>query len=255
MRVLCLHDAGSSATELKNQLERLGQRLYQNHQIDLLYINSPLPGTWWQGLDYRGLDASLLLARQVMASVPIQGVIGVGQGAAIASILCLLPNIQNPPQFAIFVDGQAILPETCPLADASFPCLHIILHNENSILLTRQFEGTVHHRSGQNLSKEEWNLIGKFLVAQKVKSRELVSLQTALHLAQDEAALAVAQHVAQDPPASLMAIIQPQAVGGWSGVKRKQPQGGGAPCPSDFLLNRQQRANANGPNRVHPNEA
>jgi hypothetical protein len=47
-------------------------------------------------------------------------------------------------------------------------------------------------------------------------------------------------------------------VAGWNGTKRRDfgAEGGGAPCPSEFLLNRQQRANhsssESGPSRVHP---
>jgi len=39
LRILCLHEANSSAGTLKNTLTRLGDRLYQKHGIDLVYIN------------------------------------------------------------------------------------------------------------------------------------------------------------------------------------------------------------------------
>jgi hypothetical protein len=39
LRILCLHDAHSSASNLKKALTMLGDRLYQKHGIDLVYIN------------------------------------------------------------------------------------------------------------------------------------------------------------------------------------------------------------------------
>ena len=39
LRILCLHDANSSASTLKQALTSLGDRLYQKHGIDLVYIN------------------------------------------------------------------------------------------------------------------------------------------------------------------------------------------------------------------------
>ena len=39
LRILCLHDAHSSASSLKAALTMLGDRLYQKHGIDLVYIN------------------------------------------------------------------------------------------------------------------------------------------------------------------------------------------------------------------------
>jgi hypothetical protein len=85
----------------------------------------------------------------------------------------------------------------------------------------------------------------------------ILALQNQLYLAEQEAADFVAQIIAEDPPTALMAVISPQNVGGWSGEKRRQPneEGGGAPCPADFLLKREKRAgDANGPSRVHPSD-
>lgn len=76
-------------------------------------------------------------------------------------------------------------------------------------------------------------------------------------MAEQEAANIVAQRIAADPPKALMAVIQPQNVGGWSGRKRRGPneEGGGAPCPSEFLLKREKRTrNPNGPTRQHPEQ-
>lgn len=41
-RVLCLHGANSNGSELSHKLKDLGHRLYQNHAIELVFINSPL---------------------------------------------------------------------------------------------------------------------------------------------------------------------------------------------------------------------
>ena len=77
-------------------------------------------------------------------------------------------------------------------------------------------------------------------------------------MVEQEAAIMVAERIAADPPKALMAVIQPQKVGGWSGRKRRGPkeEGGGAPCPSEFLLKREKRTtNPDGPTRNHPNDA
>jgi hypothetical protein len=125
LRILCLHDSGSNATELSDRLEALGERLYENHAIDLVYVNSPLlvrqaghvskdqQRIWWderQEGKYDGLDATLLLLRQVWTSMPFWGILAVGQGAAVGSFLPLLPGLQ-PPAFCIFVNGETIFEE------------------------------------------------------------------------------------------------------------------------------------------------
>jgi hypothetical protein len=81
-------------------------------------------------------------------------------------------------------------------------------------------------------------------------------LQNQLYMAEQEAADAVARCIAENPPALLQAVITPHNVGGWSGQQKKRPEGGGAPCPPEFLLNRDKRrtGDANGPSRVHPSE-
>jgi|UPI0005819CC9 hypothetical protein len=298
MRILCLHDAGSTATKLKDQLAKLGQRLYERHGIDLVYVNSPLTvesdaedkatrRVWWEEIEeirthnqnepldsfptasrkreFRGLDASLLLLRQVWTSCPMQGVLGIGQGAAMASILALLPNLPTPPRFCVFVDGAPLLPGEERLSESRFPCLHLIhdlLHRQHrSDRLVVQFGGQVHHfstPSGQ-LGQEEHNAIGRFLVSQKRDgpNQSIVALQTALHVVEQEAADKIAAEIARDPPASLMAVIRPQTVAGWSGNKRRQPdeEGGGAPCPSEFLLKRDKRPEQPGASRLHPSQA
>lgn len=102
----------------------------------------------------------------------------------------------------------------------------------------------------------------QFLVEQKKSLRtvnaeagNILVLQNHLYLAEQAAANAVAQRIAMDPPKALMAVISPQNVGGWSGAKRQAPEGGGAPCPSDFLLRREKRTtDPHGPTREHPNQ-
>ena len=97
----------------------------------------------------------------------------------------------------------------------------------------------------------------KTLSTSNADAGNVLVLQNHLYLAEQEAATAVAQRIAMDPPKALMAVISPQAVGGWSGGKRRAPneEGGGAPCPPEFLLKRENRTtNPNGPSREHPNQ-
>ena len=74
--------------------------------------------------------------------------------------------------------------------------------------------------------------------------KELV-LQNQLHVVEQEAAQLVAQMVSENPPKALMAIISPQRLGAWSGDKPQKP-GGGAPCPSEFLLRKEARIDEGG---------
>jgi hypothetical protein len=82
-------------------------------------------------------------------------------------------------------------------------------------------------------------------------------LQNQLHLVEQQAAQVFAEQAAKNPPKALMAVISPQTqvFGAWSGSKAPKP-GGGAPCPPEFLLKRQQRSNKNdgGPSREHPDK-
>lgn len=69
-------------------------------------------------------------------------------------------------------------------------------------------------------------------------SEELV-LQNQLFAVEQEAAALLARHAMENPPASLLAAIVPAAtresiVGAWSGSKPFK-EGGGAPCPAEFL--------------------
>jgi hypothetical protein len=83
----------------------------------------------------------------------------------------------------------------------------------------------------------------------------VLALQNQLHWVEQKAAQLVAHQIAMAPPKALMAVISPKNVGGFSGARRRGPdeEGGGAPCPSDFLLRREKRTtNPDGPTRHHP---
>ena len=181
LRILCLHDDESHAMELSNSLEVLGERLFEKHGIDLVYVNSPLisrqqevlgPGelpnrVWWEeqaptgkstplpttntvespwndedddkseddpntqeaphsnanDKNFVGLDASLLLLKQVWNSMPFWGILAIGKGAAVGSFLPLM-GLSPEPSFCCFVHGESLLEETEQLID--MPCLHIV---------------------------------------------------------------------------------------------------------------------------------
>mmetsp|Transcript_18599 Transcript_18599/g.22323 ORF Transcript_18599/g.22323 Transcript_18599/m.22323 type:complete len:127 (+) Transcript_18599:17-397(+) len=116
----------------------------------------------------------------------------------------------------------------------------------------------------------------QFLVQEKKRLRgseggyQKLALQSELHRVEQEASRIVAEQIRENPPKALMAVITPQSIGGWSGPKRRGPhdEGGGAPCPSEFLMNKEDRKNTtpggggggggridDGPSRQHPNSA
>jgi hypothetical protein len=277
IRVLCLHDANSNAKQLHERLRPLDERLYEKHGIEFVYINAPLVviedvieaedrrRIWWEATDghaYLGLDASLLHIQQIWKSMPFCGILAVGQGASVAS---LLPMLERGIGFGVFMFGQALLEEDEPMM-AHWPCLHVVEELRTTDPATQrlvtQLPGQVHLAASLKLTYTEWNVVGKFLVEQKKEMRVSVTgeelvLQTQLHLVEQEASRMMAQVIAENPPKALMAVIQPNAeVSGWSGPKRRPfgAEGGGAPCPTEFLLKREKRsANPNGPNRQHPN--
>eukprot|EP00980_Cylindrotheca_fusiformis_P007060 scaffold1482_cov120-Cylindrotheca_fusiformis.AAC.2 len=208
-----------------------------------------------------GLDASLLLLKQIWNSMPFWGILAIGKGAALGSLLPLM-GLPTDPSFCCFVHGESLLDEEELMID-NLPCLHIVGDNPGpSERLIKQFGGQL-HRGGKKLNKSILNSIGKFIVAQKKRLREnqvdtnILALQNQLYMVEQEAANVVAQTIAADPPKALMAVISPENVGGWSGRKRRGPkeEGGGAPCPPDFLLKREKRTtNPNGPTRQHPQQ-
>jgi Serine hydrolase (FSH1) len=299
LRILCLHDGGSNAGTLKDQLSALGKQLYEKHAIDLVYVDSPLVlangehenhRVWWDidelsgekngedSIRYRGLDASLMLIRQVWNSAPFWGILGVGQGAAVASILIALlednatdsccrtdgeineffamrnnTDLSVPPHLAVFVNG-----ETLVLTDEVISCtpsLHIInaATTQSEERLLRQHPGTVCEMNGGCNSSSMVNAIGRFVCNQKkelfqgiagttsLHQQEIVTLQAALHLAEQDAANSIANAIALEPPAALMAVIRPREVAGWQGEKRRPKESGGSPCPAEFLLRRTKR--------------
>ena len=113
------------------------------------------------------------------------------------------------------------------------------------------------------------------------KSRELMSLQNQLSNVEQLATLAITQEIQRNPPKALMAVIGPaatmmpdasaenkadkekeeegtkhehiggeegvkvvdKAVGAWHGARRRGfgEEGGGAPCPGEFLLREEER--------------
>ncbi|VEU39923.1 unnamed protein product [Pseudo-nitzschia multistriata] len=215
---------------------------------------------------YVGLDASLLLLRQVWASSPFWGVLAVGQAAGVASLLPLLPKTDGrqpqPPAFMVFVNGGALLSEEEALAEhLHLPCLHVIDKDSPELpsaeRLVRQFggsvvegDGSLSQRSATPCSSASFNNhVGRFLVARKRDLRRntcdaaVLALRHELHRTEADAAQLVARHVAENPPDALMAVITPRDVGGFRD-KRRGPNedGGGAPCPSEFLLHRAKRS-------------
>lgn len=281
LRILCLHDASSNAMELQESLKDLDEHLWVRHGIELVFVNSPLVVVndqdddvknskefqpirvwWYQNGDskFLGLDASLLHLQQIYRSTPFIGIIGFGQGATVGSILP--PLLQPILEFGIFVDGVSIMEEDEVMME-NWPCLHITRDfplDESTKRLLGQYPGKVYSRSGKEkcLRLHEFNEIGKFIVRQKARmgrsDSTSIVLQMKLHTLEQEVSRLIAEQIAEDPPKSLMAVIQPQSVSGWNRKRREfGAEGGGAPCPSEFLLKRETRtADPNGPSRQHP---
>ena len=200
LRILCLHDGESNAMELSDSLEVLGERLFEKHGIDLVYVNAPLiskrqrqPETqssyqnrqeeelpnrvWWeeeeeehaeggQNHKFVGLDASLLLLKQVWNSMPFWGILAIGKGAAIGSFLPLLP-VSPVPSFCIFVHGESLLQDEQEKLIDNLSCLHIIDTKEDKLgggkgeMLIQQFGGQVHEQTTKKLTKSTLNVMGK----------------------------------------------------------------------------------------------
>jgi len=230
LRILCLHDGNSNAGELSHQLEVLGERLYEKHMIDLVYVNAPLLAkgldgneasyhlnpinsnpqrVWWEEKEanndnqegevsetppesstspsgatqstrkFVGLDASLLLLRQIWNSMPFWGVLAVGQGAAAAAFLPLMP-VSHPPQFMIFVRGETLLDEAELLVDRvlSSSCLHLMSSSpsESSERLLQQFGGKVFTGMTHQFTSKVLNVIGKVRELSKVFMKTIRSI-------------------------------------------------------------------------------
>ena len=103
----------------------------------------------------------------------------------------------------------------------------------------------------------------QFIIEQKKKMRQdgecrALALQNQLHFVEQEASRLIAQRIADNPPNVLMAVVAPKAVAA-GGMKRRGPneEGGGAPCPAEFLLRRDTRSNLDSEgksSRMHPSE-
>mmetsp|Transcript_8943 Transcript_8943/g.13759 ORF Transcript_8943/g.13759 Transcript_8943/m.13759 type:complete len:330 (+) Transcript_8943:73-1062(+) len=276
LRILCLHGDKSNAKKTHRTLQSLDRRLFENHGVELVYINSPLKieeespddserRIWWEESEkhpFGGLDASLLQIQQIWKSSNFSGILAFGQGAAIAS---LLPLLQPIVEFGIFLHGEALLEDDEMLME-NWPSLHMVQEsaktNPSWQRLVKQFPGQIHVSATETLTKIELNIIGKFIVHQKKRMRASGSdntlvLQNKLLMAEQQASSLIAEHIADNPPKALMALIQPQEVAGWNGARRREfgAEGGGAPCPSEFLLKRDKRHSESGQSRHHPSHS
>ena len=177
---------------------------HQDHQQQQQQINNDkeLPNrVWWEEEDYDkqeeeggggeeeeqqsssssskkfvGLDASLLLLKQVWSSMPFWGILAIGKGAAVGSFLPLLA-ITPQPSFCIFVNGQSLLGDEQDKLIDNLSCLHIITRrttttgkeekeaveeeNDSQRLLIKQFGGQVHQQETEKITKSTLNVIGK----------------------------------------------------------------------------------------------
>lgn len=103
--------------------------------------------------------------------MPFWGILGIGQGAAIGSLLSLLPEVKPKPKFGIFVHGQALIQEAEQMVDAEdWSCCHIVdpdMKEGTENLLIQQFMGEVHSIGKTNTgsdsacSKKVLNILGK----------------------------------------------------------------------------------------------
>ena len=229
---------------------------------------------------YVGLDVSLLLLRQIWNSSPFWGILAVGQAASVAVLLPLLPSKittsdtrhqqqRQLPAFMIFVDGSTLLDEDESLTShLDLPCLHVLGTDptDSTQRLVHQFPGEVvmsgldkddDRGSSLRSSAAFNNHVGRFLVARKRDLKRnpgdvaVLALQHELHRTETDAAHLVARHIAENPPDALMAVITPKDVGGFRDRRRgPNEDGGGAPCPSEFLLHRAKRNTTTKPTTV-----
>lgn len=212
-------------------------------------------------------------------SRPFRGILAFGQGAALAGIIPLVmlqqPHLFMPGlDFMIFVSGFVLKPppheSKCGnvpselhlqqdgiIDSSSIATLHIIGNNntvvkpEDSMCLVKRFAyPMVYQHSGDHrfpLRPMDLNVIGRFVVQQKQEIRcKLKShqdmLQLQLQAMEEKAEKWITTALATAPPKALMAIISPRAVGGWLGKKESTKEdGGGAPCPRQFIMKRTER--------------
>lgn len=225
MRILCLHDQYSSAPDLSKSLHKLEEKLRKCHRIELTYVNSPLVVNQtnvvndklpkrvqehstqvdkriWFDENKVGLDASILNLRQIWShslhSNPFSGILGFGQGAAIAA---LIPHLRFQSvfeqegaamfeglRFCTFIHGWDILASMDSLNECYDDVQHIsTLHISNESdtrgrILFHRYGGKKdcssaqdyfiedelsHHISSREVDVQILNKIGKYFVAQK----------------------------------------------------------------------------------------
>jgi len=109
-----------------------------------------------------GLDASLLHLQQIWKSMPFSGILAIGQGASVASLLppsdsmqlvsstpsgCTNNSSSSSMDFGIFVHGEALMEDEEALM-AHWPCLHVVAEhkvtNPTVQRLVQQFPGQIH---------------------------------------------------------------------------------------------------------------
>jgi hypothetical protein len=116
-----------------------------------------------------GLDASLCLLQQIWATTPCWGILGIGQGAAIGSLLSLLPEVKPKAKFGIFVHGQALIQEAEQLVEPDYwSTLHLVNPEKEGTQgkLVEQFGGTVYSVPKNAVySKKVLNILGKVRIA------------------------------------------------------------------------------------------
>ena len=202
---------------------------------------------------YIGLDASLMWLTQWWTSQVGReeaigmGVLAVGQGAAVASLWSLLPNLQPPPSFFIFVNGYSLIQN--PHDEISLPLSNIpSLHIHSSEQLVQQYPNNADNVDSANSSLPSHlsnhhvlNVVGRFLVQrqqdQTTNHSAALLINRQLHQVEERAQELMAQTVSRDPPAALMAIIQPTTISpGWAGNRgRENIPVRGAPFPTKNL--------------------
>eukprot|EP00588_Corethron_pennatum_P009707 CAMPEP_0194272742 /NCGR_PEP_ID=MMETSP0169-20130528/6218_1 /TAXON_ID=218684 /ORGANISM="Corethron pennatum, Strain L29A3" /LENGTH=330 /DNA_ID=CAMNT_0039015477 /DNA_START=166 /DNA_END=1155 /DNA_ORIENTATION=- len=243
---------------------------------------------------------------------PYDGIIGFGQGAALASWLAR-EGICDGLRFVILVggyeidvdgvhldggcsgdneellDGDSFAPSLPPLhpgavapdapikntfdgctgewdgnnefyEDVGVSSLHIIGQKnplispaESSSLACTYLSPIVHtHPGGHCLPRKSFPAVVEFLCSQNVSiqreqspsmRREILSQRLTLADLERRASELVLESAAIDPPKALLAVIGPNKVGGWVGPRRRGfgEEGGGAPCPSEFVRKSDER--------------
>eukprot|EP00586_Coscinodiscus_wailesii_P021916 CAMPEP_0172496900 /NCGR_PEP_ID=MMETSP1066-20121228/94676_1 /TAXON_ID=671091 /ORGANISM="Coscinodiscus wailesii, Strain CCMP2513" /LENGTH=390 /DNA_ID=CAMNT_0013269443 /DNA_START=24 /DNA_END=1196 /DNA_ORIENTATION=+ len=241
---------------------------------------------------YVGMDASLLHLIQIwnrdIYSRPFSGIIAFHQGGALAGLLPLLGNKFQGLDFMVLANGYVLHPlpskgcmglnlddflQNEVLVDG-VETLHLIDKSDTkaSRRLAKMFvKRTIHKYSSDNVrcfphKPKDLNVMGKFIIARKnaIKAKQgpnarlILETQQKLHSKTLAATDLICETVAMNPPKALMAIIAPNALGGWSGPKIRDPtDGGGAPCPREFVMREHEREKEWGirdVGREHPNK-